>query len=86
MKHMSCPICSRAGQDEGGLCSDHLIALRRIVKAFEIWNKAYGGISRSEYLREILNRPETGKLAIEAAQFLLRENGNMNLWKIIAGD
>ena len=50
---------------------------------FEAWNEAYGGISRSEYLRKILNRPETGKLVTEAAQFLLREDGNMNLWKMV---
>jgi len=57
--------------------------LRRIVEAFENWNRAYGEVSRSEYLREILGRPETGKRAIEAAQFLLREDGNMNLWRLL---
>jgi len=80
-----CPICSGKMQDKWKLCSNHLIALKRIMKAFEAWNRAYGGILKREYLKEILKRPETGRLAIEVAQFLLQDERNMSLWTSFGG-
>jgi len=78
---MDCPICSERKQKGWGLCPDHAHALERIIEAFEVWNKAYGGISNEEYLKRIPDRPETGKLVTEVAQFLLLDSENMVLWK-----
>ncbi|MBL7118858.1 hypothetical protein ISS96_02470 [Candidatus Bathyarchaeota archaeon] len=78
---MDCPICSKIKQNGWELCPDHIHALERIIDAFEVWNKAYGGISKEEYLKRIPDRPETGKLVTEVAQFLLLDEENMALWK-----
>jgi hypothetical protein len=77
---MNCPICSRKIQDKWKLCSDHLLALKKIQKAFKVWNRAHDGILKREYLAEVTNRPETGKLAIEVTQFLLEDGEHMTLW------
>jgi hypothetical protein len=78
---MDCPICTEKKQNGWKLCSDHAHALERIVEAYEVWNKAYGGISKEEYLKQVSNRPETGKLATEVVQFILLDKENMILWK-----
>ena len=77
---MNCSICSGKIQNKWKLCSDHLLALKNIIKAFKLWDKAQDGILKREYLKEVTNRPETGKLAIEVAQFLLEDDKHMILW------
>ncbi len=78
---MDCPICTERKQNDWKLCPDHAHALERIVGAFEVWNKAYSGISKEEYLKRVSNRPETGKLVTEVIRFLLLDEENMILWK-----
>ena len=80
---MNCPICSGRKQSSLKLCPDHHKALKGIIESYEVWNKAYDGIKKKEYLREIINRSETGKLAIAVAQFLLDGEDNMILWNIV---
>jgi hypothetical protein len=77
---MNCPICSGKMQDKWELCSDHLLALKKTMKAFKVWDKAHDGILKREYLKEVTNRPETGKFAIEVTQFLLEDEKHMTLW------
>jgi hypothetical protein len=77
---MNCPICSGKMQDKWKLCSDHLLALKNIMKAFKMWDKAHDGILKREYLKEVTNRSETGKLVIEVTQFLLEDDKHMILW------
>lgn len=67
-------------QNKWKLCSDHLLALKKIQKSFKVWNKAHDGILKREYLAEVNNRPETGKLAIEVTEFLLDDDEHMILW------
>ena len=74
---MKCPICLGKMQDKWELCPEHLLTLNNITKAFKVWNKAHDGILKKEYLKEITERPETGKLAIEVTQFLLEDDKHM---------
>jgi len=84
---MECPICSGEIQDNLKLCPDHRLALKNMVRAYNEWDKAYGGISKQDYLERILNRKETGKFALEVAKFLLDDSDNLILWKdIVSGD
>jgi len=78
---MKCAICSGKRKNHWELCSDHNLALEKIVKAFGAWNRAYDGLPAKEYLTEILQRPETGGLAIDVTKFLLQDEENMSLWQ-----
>ena len=65
---MNCQICGRISNDE--LCSYHSAAKEKVVAAYPLWVKAYGGIDWKEYLDDVKRNVQTGLWAKELAEYL----------------
>ncbi|MBS7645470.1 MAG: hypothetical protein QW569_00115 [Candidatus Bathyarchaeia archaeon] len=72
MEGLRCPVCGKL-VEEGSFCPLHSRALTNLREAFKVWGKAYGGrISLRDYLKEIVEQPETGEASRELALRILK--------------
>lgn len=64
-----CRLCPRVAVDESTLlCKYHELSLENVKKAYPSWSRAYGNISWGEYLKMMIDVPETGEWAKEVAR------------------
>jgi hypothetical protein len=49
------------------LCRYHEEARRQVQETYQLWKEAYGALGWEEYLDRVIENPETGQWAIEAA-------------------
>jgi hypothetical protein len=70
----TCRLCKRECAPSSTLCQDHLAARKEVEAGHEIWSKAYGVITRKEYLERIQKSSETGQWAKEVAAMLSDES------------
>jgi len=67
---MTCPICGREPVQTSELCSYHARAERNLLKGYEKWKVAYGGIVWTTYLDRIESLEGTGQWIREVAVYL----------------
>ena len=75
----SCAVCGlKIVDDSDSLCAVHAESYRNVREAFSRWSTAYGKITREEFLKRLITRPETGLRAKETAEFFIK---NPARWK-----
>lgn len=67
---MKCEICGKDALSR--FCNLHQSAYENVKKNFAAWKKALD-ITWEDYLREIAKNPNTGKWAVEVAEYLLKK-------------
>ncbi len=65
-----CKICERK-IDSGEICDYHELAKKKIDENYDYWNKAYGGITKKEYLTMISEHKFSGQWVKEVALYML---------------
>ena len=65
---MRCAICYRKADKE--YCVFHDSAYKNIIQAYEKWNSSKA-IAWTNYLKEIIENPNSGQWAIEVCRYLL---------------
>ncbi|NHV99327.1 MAG: hypothetical protein HA496_06695 [Thaumarchaeota archaeon] len=72
-----CIICGRNVEtgSKPSFCSLHLEAYRNIVRNYEAWRSAYGGLTPEEFLRRLENNDYTGKWVKEVVRVMLSNHG-----------
>jgi hypothetical protein len=65
---MKCLICGRESAAE--LCRYHAEAKEKVLAAYPLWVRAYGGIEWKDYLDNVKRNPQTGQWAKEIAELL----------------
>ena len=79
VKEEVCSVCGLPRSSELEYCVEHAAALERVVSGYQVWSKAYGGISRDDYLTKLSKLAETGERALQVAAFLSK---NPSRWPI----
>jgi hypothetical protein len=51
----------------------HNAALRNLQEGYEVWNEAFGDISKEKYYSELEKHPETGRAVKEVITYLRHE-------------
>jgi hypothetical protein len=72
-----CPVCQREADNEfraESLCSTHRSALENIRGHYKEWIRAYGSLSKAEYLHMLMENPNSGEWVTEIARYLLEKN------------
>ena len=69
-----CVVCQSTIQ-KGEYCDAHLIAKKNLDEKFVDWQKAFGKLSKSEYLQRIVDDQDipVGDWAREVADYLLKK-------------
>lgn len=67
-----CPICNRKTREGDSLCAYHQRAYLNLREKYDHW-KAALGLGWSEYLREVVDNPNTGDWVKEVARHLLQK-------------
>jgi len=70
---MDCVLCERQRVEGSVFCASHFKALTNIRNRYWEWDKAYGGLSKREYLKMLGERKESGRLVLEIVRFLLEK-------------
>lgn len=74
LRHSQCPVCERSiGNGLDSFCPSHKIALDNIRKHYNEWVKAYGSLTKEEYLHRLAENDSAGEWVLEVAEYLLRE-------------
>jgi hypothetical protein len=73
-----CPICNRRRAENETLCAYHQRAYINLREKYDQWKTALG-ISWDEYLREVIDNPNTGEWVREVAQHILQGEGAQGL-------
>lgn len=69
----SCAVCGLKIVDAANsLCATHLESYRNLNDSYSRWFMAYGEITRENFLRRLITRPETGSRVKETAEFLIK--------------
>ena len=70
-----CVVCSST-IEKGQFCDAHLIAKKNLEDSFKDWQKAYGKLTRKEYLEKLINDYDipVGEWAKEVAEYLLKKD------------
>jgi len=70
-----CVVCSSI-IEKGQFCDAHLIAKKNLEDSFKEWQKAYGKLTRKEYLEKLINDYDipVGEWAKEVADYLLKKD------------
>ena len=56
-----CIICSlKVSNSQDKYCSNHMEAYYNLKKHYEMWNKAFDGLTWIEYMNKLLKLSETG--------------------------
>lgn len=71
---VQCKVCQTT-IEKGEFCDAHLIAKKNLEDRYEDWVKAYGKLSRKEYLTIMVNDQDIpiGEWAREVADYLLKK-------------
>lgn len=65
-----CPLCENLKQTESEFCSLHNAAQKGLEEAYPAWKKAYGNLTRAEYLRRLEALNETGATVKDVIRYL----------------
>lgn len=80
LKHSQCPVCERSvSNDLNSFCTYHKMALDNIRKQYNEWVKAYGSLTKEEYLHQLIENDSAGEWVLEVAEYLLREGASERL-------
>jgi hypothetical protein len=77
--YLSCPICQEEVGHRipgGPLCPSHKSALDKIRECYNEWVRAYGSLTKEQYLQLLIKNPNSGEWVTEVARYLL-EFGEM---------
>jgi hypothetical protein len=55
------------------------MALDNIRKQYNEWVKAYGSLTKEEYLHQLIENDSAGEWVLEVAEYLLREGASERL-------
>jgi hypothetical protein len=69
-----CPLCERPKETSSEYCVLHGAALANLDKAYSVWKRAFGDMSKAEYLAKVEALPETGR-AVKNIIRRLRNSG-----------
>jgi len=69
---LKCPICGREVLPGGNFCDRHSAAYRSLLEGFKKWGKAMK-IGWREYLKALVDNPNTGQWVKEVARHLAEE-------------
>lgn len=67
---MQCPVCGRRAEEE--YCPIHKVAHENILRSYEEWKRAMD-IGWEEYLKMLMENPNTGLWALEVCRHLTSE-------------
>jgi hypothetical protein len=56
-----CPLCERPKKTSSEYCVLHSAALAKLDEAYSVWKKAFGDMTKAEYLAKVEALPETGR-------------------------
>jgi DNA topoisomerase I len=58
---VKCSVCTRkVSNNQDKYCLYHKQAYDNLIKHYKIWNKAFGGLSWTNYMNKLLTLKETG--------------------------
>lgn len=69
----TCIICQREQEASSELCRYHSVADENLRAGYEKWCYAYGELSWKDYLKRLLELPETGAWVKEVASWELKK-------------
>jgi hypothetical protein len=72
-----CALCERPKETESEFCSLHNAAGKGLDAAYSAWKKAYGNLTKAEYLVRLEQLNETG-VAVKDVIRHIREKGAMH--------
>ena len=71
----SCIICERELASEN-YCTYHEMAYQNVMQAYNEWQKAYGELTFSEYLKKLIENTATGIWAKDVVENLLNKENS----------